>query len=442
MLRGTPGSTALPQGQGYGPAEMGLLENYPPWWDGRRAGRSEVSQYPNANPVYGIRCSANWPPVVASSSPAAILGHKPARVETWKASSLVANSSRLMIGDEEELPLRGMQADVRIDGFRARVLLDCYYFNDRPRQLEGTFQLRLPSGASPFFFAFGQTVYRAALSKPGQPVFFEPARVRQEEIQPDDILAFRRDTWEQPKAARMVQKEKAAYAYRETVRRRVDPALMEWSGAGVFNCRIFPLAPQRLHRVVIGYDLDLVRAGDDLELRMDMPDAQAPCVVDLSVAAEAARRVTLAATAEKSSDGNRVFYRLADPKAQRIAVESTSRRRWMLSGVDPKTGPYFAARFRPELPAAERTGRLAQRRVPGRCLAQLPPTAVRRVAGVIAGRLGEQPRQREAVCGPVLQRGCLLVARAIRGQHAGKRGGTAQLCRWADRGRGDRPGPR
>jgi hypothetical protein len=57
------------------------------------------------------------------------------------------------------------------------VVLDCYYYNDQPRQFEGTFQLRLPNDASPFFFAFGQTVYRAAVGKPNQPVFFPPEQV-------------------------------------------------------------------------------------------------------------------------------------------------------------------------------------------------------------------------------------------------------------------------
>jgi hypothetical protein len=45
------------------------------------------------------------------------------------------------------------------------------------------------------------------------------------------------------KEARIVPREKAAHAYSETVRRRVDPALVEWAGAGVFNARVFPLMP-------------------------------------------------------------------------------------------------------------------------------------------------------------------------------------------------------
>ena len=300
----------------------------------------------------GAAVSTDLQPPVASitAAPRPIKppAEKPARVRSWKPAKAVPNASRLMIGDNEELPLQGMQADVRIDGFRARVILDCYYYNDQPRQLEGTFQLRLPNDASPFFFAFGQTVYRAAT---GKPVFFQPEQVRGTGLQPDEILAFRSDTWEQPKVARVVQKEKAAYAYRETVRRRVDPALMEWSGAGVFNGRVFPLTPDRLHRVVIGYDLDLLRTGKDLELRLELPDRQVPCVVDISLPADAAQRVKLDGAAKKSSDGRRVYYRLGDPCPGTVAIRVHEPEPVMLAGGDATTGEYFAARFQPELPA-------------------------------------------------------------------------------------------
>ena len=51
----------------------------------------------------------------------------------------------------------------------------------------------------------------------------------------------------------------------------------------MFQCRVFPLAPHTLHRVVIGYDVDLLRAGRDLELRLDLPEKLPACVVDFSV---------------------------------------------------------------------------------------------------------------------------------------------------------------
>ncbi|MEE3220538.1 MAG: hypothetical protein VX257_09760, partial [Planctomycetota bacterium] len=61
-------------------------------------------------------------------------------IDGWRRSRKLPNTSRLMIGDREELPLQGMQVNVQIDGFRARVLLDLYYLNTHPRQLEGNFQ--------------------------------------------------------------------------------------------------------------------------------------------------------------------------------------------------------------------------------------------------------------------------------------------------------------
>ena len=87
--------------------------------------------------------------------------------------------------------------------------------------------------------------------------------------------------WTQPREARMVPREKAAFAYQQTVRRRVDPALLEWTGAGVFQARVFPLAPKKLHRIVIGYDVNLQSIGNDLELQLDLPESVPQKIVDL-----------------------------------------------------------------------------------------------------------------------------------------------------------------
>ena len=78
--------------------------------------------------------------------------------KTWKRSTLSGNTSRILVGDNEALPLHKVEIRTRIDGFRARVMLDLFFENDRHDGLEGTFQLRLPEGASPYFLAFGQTV--------------------------------------------------------------------------------------------------------------------------------------------------------------------------------------------------------------------------------------------------------------------------------------------
>ncbi len=311
--------------------------------------------YPNAEVWHAL--TAGRKERISSSALAGPSKSAAKPLESWKPAHVVPNSSRLMVGDKEELPLKGMQVDVRVDGFRARVLLDLYYFNDRPQQLEGSFQLRLPDEASPYFFAFGRTVYQAPQVTANDSMFFKPQQVSQGDTTPEKILELRGNTWDQPKVARMVPKEKAAAAYRDTVRRRVDPALMEWSGAGVFQCRVFPLAPQSLHRVTIGYDVDLIRAGDDLELRLDLPEQTPATIVDLNIAASDARQVSLDAPATASADGRRLTYRLIDPKTRPLAVRLRKPGTQMLIGADEATGDYFATRVGlalPETPAADR----------------------------------------------------------------------------------------
>src|SRR5262249_29336047 len=77
--------------------------------------------------------------------------------KTWKRAGSATHAARVSIGDKEQLPVRAMQVKVQVDGPRARVVVDAYFENDRGSQYEGTFQLRLPDGATPYFFAFGET---------------------------------------------------------------------------------------------------------------------------------------------------------------------------------------------------------------------------------------------------------------------------------------------
>jgi hypothetical protein len=127
---------------------------------------------------------------------------KDEKVTTWKRAGASPNSSRLMIGDKEELPLKGMQSRVQLDGFRARVVLDYFFMNDRGSRYEGTFKLRLPNGASPYFFAFGETVFKSAQ---GEPTFLDAKETSG--TSPKELMFQRQGTWTAPKEARMVPKE-------------------------------------------------------------------------------------------------------------------------------------------------------------------------------------------------------------------------------------------
>jgi len=273
-------------------------------------------------------------------------------VKTWKPAQTTPNTSRLQIGDDEDLPLTTVQANVTIDGFRARVVLDLYYYNDKHDEYEGTFNVRLPNEASPFLFAFGETAAMDQQQARATAPVMDQQRVMELSPEMTQIIPGRNGTWATVREARIVPKEKAAFAYTETVRRRVDPALMEWSGAGIFSARVFPLLPITLHHIVIGYDVDLIQAGNDVEYRLDLPHDAPTLIVDLSVASADANIVIEPSAAPVNHDG-RSYFRFEQPTAPAIVLRQRNPQPAVLAGTDSGASPYFAVRFQPQLPPTE-----------------------------------------------------------------------------------------
>lgn len=273
---------------------------------------------------------------------------------SWRPAKATPNASRLMIGDHDDLGLEGMQTNVVIDGFRARVLMDLYFFNDRPQQLEGDFQLRLPDDASLYYFAFGQSSYeyRPQVDQLATKGFLSAELLRASGFDPEGILRARESSWSGVKEARVVARDKAAHAYSETVRRRVDPALVEWSGAGVFNARVFPLMPGKLHRIVVGYDVALQNTSNGFTYRLDLPEDVQQSIVDVNVAATPGTSVEMKPECRPFTSGGRAYYHI-DPKNEKaIEVNMTMPGPTLLTGKEPGAGDsYFAARVTPDLPS-------------------------------------------------------------------------------------------
>ncbi|HUG66100.1 MAG TPA: DUF2135 domain-containing protein, partial [Pirellulaceae bacterium] len=274
---------------------------------------------------------------------------------TWRRAQAIPNASRLVIGDRDELLLEGMQANVMVDGFRARVLLDLYYFNDRGRQLEGNFKLRLPDDASLYYFAFGESAYeyRPQVDQLASKGFLSGELVRAAGLSPKGILEAREGSWSKVKEARVVPREKAAHAYSETVRRRVDPALVEWSGAGMFNARVFPLMPNKLHRIVVGYDVNLQQVGDDFVYRLDLPEDVKQRMVDLNVSALPGTAADIQPMTRPFVSSGRAYYHFDEVKDNSVELRFSGAGPILLKGKDPQAGDFFAARVTPQLPAGE-----------------------------------------------------------------------------------------
>ncbi|MCA8939731.1 MAG: hypothetical protein KDB07_07990, partial [Planctomycetes bacterium] len=118
----------------------------------------------------------------------------------WKPAVAETNAVRLSVGHHDDFAPQAMQLSVAIDGWRARVLIDTYFFNPRDRELEGTFKLRLPEGASPYYLAFGESALVAKNEEraeiPSSQIRFSDTETLGEmDLEPDFLDSGRSDEW-------------------------------------------------------------------------------------------------------------------------------------------------------------------------------------------------------------------------------------------------------
>lgn len=127
-------------------------------------------------------------------------------------------------GTSTTLRVVKLDVSVRITGTLAVTTMDMTVHNLFPRILEGEFEFPITEG---------QTISRFAL----------------------DINGHVRD-------GVVVPKEKARATFETIIKRKIDPALMEWTRGNTFRSRIYPLPANGTRRIVIAYEQQL-RASSD-----------------------------------------------------------------------------------------------------------------------------------------------------------------------------------
>ncbi len=282
-----------------------------------------------------------------------LTGKKESKSKTWKRSGMPDNSIRLQVGEEDFLPLQALQMCVRVEGFRVRVVMDCYFYNDKGSGLEGIFKLKLPSEATPFRFAFGEAEYLDEEKNPGTKKAIPYTTYNLTEEGPE--MKETDEDRSRMKEARIVSKQKAARAYEQTVSAAIDPALMEWGGADMFSCRVFPLSNNQLHKIVIGYDLNMVEAADLREYILTLPKTDADVKTDLiiydSPVMQASISPHLSPTSQK---GKYSYYSLHNPNKKEYTIRYNTIEPVLLYSekeMDEELDvPYFAANYRISLP--------------------------------------------------------------------------------------------
>jgi len=265
---------------------------------------------------------------------------------TWLRSSLVANRTRMRLRDGSTLQPDHARVNVHIDGFQARVVMDLEYSFTRKVQDEGVFSLRLPEGASPYHIAFGEN----AITLPTD----DDNAGGLESTELWQLPAEELDRIPRPEAslkhAVMVPRARARNAYTRTVYRNVDPALVEWQGKGVFNVRVFPLLPGKVHRIVFAYDMPLREVAGSIQYEYLGLDQYAR--TDMTVTLPVQQSTDIIAMTPppvmSESDGRTVlaFKNLKEP----VQIALLDRHTPVLHGGD-ETGEYFATRVTVDYPS-------------------------------------------------------------------------------------------
>jgi len=288
----------------------------------------------------------------------------PKSSQVWHRDAQRPTVARVYVGDQNSLELVDLHVSVTIEGPRARTVVDHVFRNPHNKQLEGTFEYPLPTGATPSYFAMFSGGSRDTMP---------PRFVRKGDNAPLPENAFvsarpaevamnvSTNDWGRLQEARVVSKEKALETYEEIVRGRIDPALLEYAGGNTFSGRVFPIAAKGFNRVIFAYEELLPCSQDQATYRFALPSGKLNELhFSLTANAGECKEPTFLPAgdndskggeqllftrrwADKGPGGEVVFrHRLANPRVQTI------------SGRQGENGPiYLFARVRPQLQSQE-----------------------------------------------------------------------------------------
>lgn len=206
---------------------------------------------------------------------------------------------------QHALELVAVRVDATIRGHLARTECELTYRNDLDREVEGDFSFPLPAGAE----------------LTGLGLYFN-GRLRQ---------------------AVAVERERARVAYEQTVHRRVDPALAEWSSGNRATLRVYPIPAKGEKKVWLSYDQEIVSGDYVLDLRWGSRLRSADVRIDADgrfirdgrdVSYERPYRLQLSNAAL-----DRVFTVEADARTEALAAHDDAAHRWYLAAAPRVTPP-------------------------------------------------------------------------------------------------------
>jgi tetratricopeptide (TPR) repeat protein len=288
--------------------------------------------------------------------------------QVWRRDGQQPTFARVYLGGGNSLDLVSLQVSVTIEGPRARTVVDHIFHNPHDRQLEGTFEYPLPTGASVSYFGMfqgqnrtnapprfgngGQAPEHGALTQSRLPVSATQSGSPSEIA--NQVSAAQ---WGPLQEARVVGKQKALETYEDIVRTRIDPTLLEYSGGNTFTGRVFPIAAKGFNRVIIAYEELMPVVNEHALYRFPLPNRMMSDVQFTLQARESEFTETqfLPKEAKKETGGGRVVYSHTWKNTElqgEVAFAGLPSRAQLqaITGRQGESGPtYLYARVRPQL---------------------------------------------------------------------------------------------
>jgi hypothetical protein len=165
-------------------------------------------------------------------------------------------------GPEFALPMAQLTVDVVVEDQVARVALDQTFHNAAPRTLEGVYRFAIPPDAA---------LQRLAMYVDGK---------RMESA--------------------VVERMQGRGIYEQVLRKKMDPALLEWAGTGRLSLRVYPIEPRGDKRLMVAYTQSLPRLYDDWTLTVPLPEVDLPVgAFDVSVRIKGCANCEIASTSHR-----------------------------------------------------------------------------------------------------------------------------------------------
>lgn len=284
--------------------------------------------------------------------------------KVWKKGGPQSNAARISVGSREYMDLKAVRVMVKVEGLRARTIVDHLFYNPYDRQLQGTFDYRLPDQSSICYFAFYPDYSSEQPVNIGDPaaklppfpaadaqaVYATPVATMMEKESMSGFGA--------PKVAHVVTKQKALQAYEETVRQNIDPALVEWAGGNNFSARVFPLQPKNFQRVVIAYEQTLPNWQGQCRYAFTFPEEKGLDVAFTLVSTNAlVKKGDLNLDAGRDIKGDFTVYQFAanTDKIEQDHAEFlfTPTSECIVGSEEAGGGQFLFARLSPEFPSVQ-----------------------------------------------------------------------------------------